>query len=143
MDRSEENAALARRALEALNRENLMVAGDPLATLREFCDPEVEWDFSRRAIDPEIYHGYDGWASIARQFASAWQELRLELVEAIPAGDEVVLIADMVGRSNSGIELSQRVAQVWTFRDGKLIRDRFFGEDFAGCLRAAGLGEDG
>jgi ketosteroid isomerase-like protein len=139
---SEENVDIARRAIEALNRSDLMVGGgDPLPALREFCDPDVEWDFSRRAIDPEIYHGYDGWLRIARQFGDAWQALRLEVEEAIDAGDDVVIFASMVGLSRAGISLSHTVAQVWTLRDGKIVRDRFFGEDRTAALEAAGLEE--
>ncbi len=126
--------------MDALNRSGLMVGGgDPLPTLREFCHPDVEWDFSRRAIDPEIYHGYDGWLRIAGQFGDAWQELRLEIQEIIDAGENVVLFTNMVGLSKSGIRLAQTVGQVWTFRDGKIIRDRFFGADRSACLEAAGL----
>lgn len=137
---SRENVEIARRAMDALNRADLMVGRrDPLPTLREFCDPDVEWDFSRRGVDPEIYHGYEGWLRIAEQFGDAWRELRMEIEEVIDAGDNVVLFTNMIGLSKSGITLSQRVGQVWTFRDGKIVRDRFFGEDRAACLEAAGL----
>jgi len=126
--------------MDALNRSDLMVGGgDPLQTLAEFCHPDVEWDFSRRAIDPEIYHGYEGWLRIAEQFGEAWQELRLEIQEIIDAGENVVLFTNMVGLSKSGIRLAQTVGQVWTFRDGKIIRDRFFGADRSACLQAVGL----
>jgi len=137
---SQENVEMARRAMDALNQSNLMVGGsDPLPTLREFCDPDVEWDFSRRAVDPEIYHGYEGWSRIAEQFGDAWQELRMEVEEIIDAGDNIVLFTNMVGLSKSGINLSQSVGQVWTFRDGKIVRDQYFGENRAACLEAAGI----
>jgi ketosteroid isomerase-like protein len=137
---SQANVNTARRAVDALNQSDLMVGGgDPLPTLREFCDPDVEWDFSRRGVDPEIYHGHEGWLRIAEQFGDAWQELRLEIEEIIDAGDDVVLFTNMIGLSKSGIKLGQKVGQVWTFRDGKIVRDRFFGEDRAACLHAAGL----
>src|ERR1022692_4491567 len=117
---SQANVEIAKRAMAALNQSDLMVGGgDPLPTLREFCDPDVEWDFSRRGVDPEIYHGYDGWLRIAQQFGDAWQELRLEIEEIIDAGDNVVLFTKMTGLSKSGIALGQRVGQVWTLRDGK------------------------
>ena len=45
----------------------------------------------------------------------------------------------MIGLSKSGIKLSQSVGQLWTFRDGKIVRDQYFGEDRAACLEAAGL----
>jgi ketosteroid isomerase-like protein len=137
---SQAHVQIARRAVDALNQSDLMVGGsDPLPTLREFCDPDVEWDFSRRGVDPEIYHGYEGWLRIAEQFGDAWQELHLEIDEIIDAGENVVLFTNMVGLSKSGIKLSQSVGQVWTFRDGKIVRDRYFGEDRAACLEAVGL----
>src|ERR1700730_5162296 len=137
---SQKNVEIARRALDALNQSDLMVGGsDPLPTLREFCDPDVEWDFSRRGVDPEIYHGYDGWSRIAEQFGDAWQELRIEIDEIIDAGNKVVLFTNMIGLSRSGIKLAHRVGQVWTFRDGKIVRDEYFGEDRVACLEAVGL----
>ncbi len=137
---SQQNVEIAKRAMDALNRSNLMVGGgDPLPTLREFCDPDVEWDFSQREIDPEVYHGYEGWSRIAQQFGDAWQELLMDIEEIIDAGNKVVLFTNMIGLSKSGIRLSQRVGQVWTFRDGKIVRDQYFGDDRAACLQAAGL----
>jgi len=139
---SQENVEIAARAMDALNQSDLMVGGgDPLPTLRAFCDPGVEWDFSRRGVDPEIYHGYEGWLQIARQFGDAWQLLRLEVEELIDAGDDVVVFASMVGLSRAGVELRETVGQVWTLRDGKIVRDRFFGTDRVACLEAVGLAE--
>ncbi len=139
---SQENVEIARRAMDALSEWNLMVGGaDPLPVLQEFCDSEVEWDFSRRGVDPEIYHGYDGWLRIAEQFGDAWHELRFETQELIDAGDSVVIFSYMAGVAKSGISLGINVGQVWTFRDGKIIRDEYFGEDRTACLRAVGLEE--
>ena len=137
---SQENVETARRAMDALNQSDLMVgARDPLPTLREFCDPDVEWDFSQRGVDPKIYRGYGGWLRIAEQFGEAWHELRMDVEEIIDAGNKVVLFTNMIGLSTSGIKLSQSVGQVWTFRDGKIVRDQYFSDDRAACLRAAGL----
>ena len=63
----------------------------------------------------------------------------MEIEEIIDAGNSVVLFTNMIGVSKSGIKLSQRVGQVWTFRDGKIVRDQYFGEDRAACLEAVGL----
>jgi hypothetical protein len=100
---SRENVEIARRAMDALNRFDLMVGrSDPFPTLREFCDPDVEWDFSRRRVDPEVYYGYDRWVRIAEQFGDAWQELHLEIEEIIDAGDSVVLFTNMSGTVKVG-----------------------------------------
>ncbi len=62
----------------------LLRASDPFPSLRE-CDPDVEWDLSRRGIDPEVYHGYDGWLRLLEQYRDAWQEFRMEAEKVIDA----------------------------------------------------------
>ena len=63
---SEKNMELAKRAMDSFNYSNFVLDGATLIpTLREFCDPDVEWDFSRRGVDPEIYHGYEGCESLS------------------------------------------------------------------------------
>lgn len=52
------NVETAKRAMGALNQSRLMVGGgDPLPTLREFCDPDVEWDSRDEASIPRFIIG--------------------------------------------------------------------------------------
>jgi ketosteroid isomerase-like protein len=95
--------------------------------------------FSRRGIDGEIYHGYEGWWRFAEQAADAWQEFRWEAEEIIDAGESVVLFTHNTGLARSGVKLGVRVGSVLTFRDGKIVRWQYFGEDRAACLKAVGL----
>jgi ketosteroid isomerase-like protein len=111
----------------------------PLPSLREFCDPDVEWDFSRREIDGEIYHGYEGWVTLAEAVRETCQEFRFETEEIIDAGESVVVFSHNTGLAKSGIRLDVRVVQVLTFRNGKVVTYRHFGEDRAACLQAVGL----
>ena len=47
--------------------------------------------------------------------------------EALDKGDDVVIVLrHRMVASHSGIELQDRFAQVWTFRDGKVVRYRGF-----------------
>src|SRR5271155_5110418 len=117
---SQENVEIARRVVDAFNEVGFLLSSDPFPTLREFCDPDVEWNFSRRGVDPEIYHGYDGWLRIAEQFRDAWREIRMEVEEIIDAGESVVVFVHTIGLSRSGIKLSVRVGHVVTVRDGKI-----------------------
>jgi hypothetical protein len=39
----------------------------------------------------------------------------------------------------SGVEVDAYVANVWTFRDGEPVDVKYFGEDRAAALEAAGL----
>ena len=137
---SQANVAIATRALDAYNQYyNLPVDSDWLPSLPQFFDPDVEWDLSRREIDGEVYHGYEGWLRLWKQYRDAWQEFRMEVEETIDAGDSVVLFTHNTGLSRSGIRLGVRVGHVMTFRDGKIVRSQYFGEDRAAALEAVGL----
>jgi ketosteroid isomerase-like protein len=136
---SQENVETVRRAMDAFNQSNLLVgASDPLPWLREFCDPDLELDLSRRGIDPEIYYGYEGFLRLGEQDGDAWQEAHFEVEEIIDAGDEVVLFTYTTGLAKSGIKLGVRVGHVLSFRAGKIVRWQYFGEDRAACLEAVG-----
>lgn len=100
----------------------------------------MEWDFSRRGLDGEVYHGFEGWLAFARQFSGVWQEFHREVEGLLGAGDSVVVFSRDTGRAQSGVEVVVSVGQVLTFRDGKIITYRYFGEDRQACLDAAGLG---
>jgi ketosteroid isomerase-like protein len=137
---SQANVEIAKRAMDALDQFGGTVGGgDPLPSLREFFDPDVELDLSRQGVDPEIYHGYEGWVRMAEQYRDVWQEFRMEAQEIIDAGDSVVLFTHNTGLSRSGIKLGVRVGHVLTFRDGKIIGYQYFGEDRAACLESLGL----
>jgi ketosteroid isomerase-like protein len=125
---SQENMEIVKRAMDAFNQSNPLVgAGDPLPWLREFCDPHLELDLSRRGIDPEIYHGYEGFMRLGKQDHDAWQEARFEVEEIIDAGDSVVLFTHNTGLAKSGIKLGVRVGQVLTLSGGKIARWQYFG----------------
>jgi ketosteroid isomerase-like protein len=111
----------------------------PLPSLREFCDPDVEWDFSRREIDGEIYHGYEGWVRFAEGVRESCPEFRFEAEEIIDAGESVVVLSRNTGVATSGIRLDVRAVQVLTFRNGKVITSSYFGEDRPACLESVGL----
>jgi ketosteroid isomerase-like protein len=59
---------------------------------------------------------------------------------SIDAGESVVLFTHNTGLAkSSGIRFGIRVGHVFTFRNGKIVRCQYFGEDRAACLEAAGL----
>jgi ketosteroid isomerase-like protein len=137
---SVENVETVKRAMEAFNESSALVgASDPLPWLREFCDSQLELDLSRRGIDPEIYHGYEGFLRLGEQDSAAWEEVSFEVQEIIDAGDSVVLFTRNTGLSKSGIKLGVGVGHVLTLSAGKIVRWQYFGEDRAACLEAAGL----
>jgi uncharacterized protein len=136
---SRENVELVRRVYEAYER------GDFPAVFAAY-DPEIEWNVGRVAsaglgFDP-LYVGHDGVRSFWRQWVSAWETTSFEYEEFIDAGEQVVVLLSqrMRGRT-SGIELEwNSYAQVWTVREGKLVRTEFF-PTRAEALEAVGLRE--
>jgi ketosteroid isomerase-like protein len=87
-----------------------------------------------------VYRGHEGVRSFWRQWLEAWESIEFRLDELIDAGDEIVALLWQVNRGRaSGVEVPQgEWAQVWTLRDGRVVRVRAFG-DPAEALRAVGL----
>lgn len=134
---SQANVELARRAYEEVN--SVRSRDGALRWLNEFCDPDIEWDFSRRGLDGAVYHGYEGWLGFAEQFRGVWQEFHREIQEILDAGDSVVIFTRDTGVSESGIKIASSVCQVSSFRNGKMVSYRYFGEERLACLEAVGL----
>jgi uncharacterized protein len=138
---SQENVEVVRRGIEAWNsffREGT----DPIPHLREFCDPDVTLEFSRRLVDAEIYRGYEGARRFLEQLREPWGDFRIEPEKFLDARDKVVVFSRVVGHAKQGrISIDSRVAHMCTVRNGKLIQIEYFGDDRAACLEAAGLSE--
>jgi ketosteroid isomerase-like protein len=106
------------------------------------CDPEIEWDVSRLMPEPRVYHGHDGVREFWRSWVGTWRDFDFELEEAIDAGgDQVVARVRQVGRGRgSGVDVELRFGQIWTVRDGRIVRFRTF-PSFEEALEALGLSE--
>ena len=74
-----------------------------------------------------------------KRWEADWERIELTPEEYIDAGDQVVLVVLYSGRARaSGIELEDRLFEVHTLRDGKIVRKREFKER-SEALEAAGL----
>jgi uncharacterized protein len=132
---SQENVEIVRQATEAYNREAFEEAIG-------WMDPEIEWDMSRVQVpDPEVYRGFNGLQAFHSVWKESWEWLELEPQDFIESGDQVVTLIRQVGRGRlSGVEVEQRFAQLWTLRDGKIVRMEMY-PDKGAALEAAGLRE--
>jgi len=75
------------------------------------------------------------------RWASAWDELEVSAEEFIDAGNRVLVTAYHRGRGRgSGVEVDTRFYEVYTLRDGKVVRVDEYAER-AEALDAAGLRE--
>jgi ketosteroid isomerase-like protein len=135
---SQQNVEIVRR-LYATWEDNAFE--DPDQEVYDLLDPEIEWDASRRTFDPCVFHGYEGIREFAARLREVWESGRIEPLEFIPTGDEVVVPVRLafVSRTDRQV-LTANAAHVWTLRDGRVIRHCTF-QTKAEALEAAGLRE--
>ena len=133
---SQENVETVQRAYEALTR------GDA-ETLRDMAPPDFTVDFSRRLLEPFVLRRDEMLVLFTDQTRETWEGWpTYEPKELIDAGDVVVALIRTTARgTSSGVEVDALVWNVWTFRDGRPIEFKYFGEDRAAALEAAGLSE--
>ena len=132
---SSENIEIVRRAYTALT-------GADEDTLHDLAVPEFSLDFSRRLVDPFVVRGRDEvldfFLSQARDVWDDWPTYEPE--ELIDADDKVAAFIRTTARGKgSGVEVEAHVWNVWTFRDGKPVEFKYFGDDGAAALEAFGL----
>ena len=128
--------------LEVLKARMGKAYSDPDAFF-EIVHPDVEWDISDSSSPMAgIYHGRDAVREFYRQWAGAFSDWSYDLDEMFEADDKVVAFVTERGHGRgSGAEVTMQRANVWTFRDGLVVRFQSFGDRHA-ALAAAGL-EDG
>jgi uncharacterized protein len=130
---SQENVEIVRHHIEAYLR------GDYEAALAVF-DRDVEYDVSMRP-EGRVYHGRAGIVEAHRTWGGTWEDWTVEVEEIIDAGDKVLLCDRQTGRGKgSGAPLDQRTFWVNTFREGKIVRVKWFATRKE-AIEAAGLRE--
>jgi ketosteroid isomerase-like protein len=117
-----------------LSKENVEVVRAIYASMGtsvryDLIDPDIEMDFSERVFNPAVYRGHDGLQQLQDDVAEIWDEWITEPEELIDAGEHVVALVRTRGRGRgSGVEVESRHANLWTLRDGKAVRYRFYRE---------------
>jgi uncharacterized protein len=125
---SEENVEVVRMLFEAYNQGDLDAALARLAA-----DVVYETGQEVAAHGPEeVQAMWDRWES-------DWEAIRTEPEEFIDAGDRVLVTVRYSGRGRgSGIDLDDRLFDVYTLRDGKVCHKAEY-RDRSEALAAAGL----
>ncbi len=134
---SQENVDALRRVYEAMARGDFWAA-------REVFDPEIEWSWSSSMsglTGVDTYHGIEGVEAATRDSFEAWDLFRQEAEEFIEAGDDVLVLIRQHGRPRGSTrDVEGEVGQVWTFRDGRVVRFKAF-DTPAEALEAVALSE--
>jgi ketosteroid isomerase-like protein len=114
-----------------------------LFALREVADPDMEWEWAPEMASlfggPRTYRGMEEIWAATKEWLTAWEHYWMTADDFIEVDDDHVLVLMVIhGRAHSGNELEQRVAALWTMRDGKATAVRYF-MDRDEALQAAGL----
>jgi ketosteroid isomerase-like protein len=75
-------------------------------------------------VEGRTYVGLEGLDTWAADMAEAFEEMRAEVHEVVPMGDDqvVVIVTWHFKGRGSGVEHELRVGHLWTFLGGKAIR---------------------
>jgi ketosteroid isomerase-like protein len=144
---SQENVEVVRRWLATLNGG----FEKALASLPEFCEPDIDYYPLRKFPEARPCHGLDEFSRFFAQYLDAWR-IEVAIHDLIEVGDERVLVRETLrteGRG-SGVELEGELYQCFWLRHGRVFRQEdhltlrgalhAFGLD-AETLEAAGLSE--
>ena len=111
-----------RAAYAAFNRGDVDAAVEPL-------DTQIEWSEPSEFPGGGTYHGREGAKQYLAQSRAAWAEVISEPEQFIPAGNRIVVFVHARVRPKNGNEWQEvRLADVYTFRNGKAIQMRAFAD---------------
>jgi ketosteroid isomerase-like protein len=134
---SRNNIEVLQRIMDAFN------SGD-IERILALMHPEFETEVpAELSTEPDVYRGHEG---VRRYFDSFWpmEDVRFEAKgfwDAGGSGPDESVVADVrltVRGPHTAIPVEQRIAQVWTLRDGRALRVRTY-PTLDQALSAAGL----
>jgi ketosteroid isomerase-like protein len=124
--------ALIRRFVDAFNRMDF-------DSVRSDVHPDVELHEWPQARGARTYHGWDAVREGIDGWFEAWEWITVELIDMVEAGERILFSLHQRAKGKgSEIELEITSFNVYTFRDGKLIRMELFIEREP-AVEAAGL----
>jgi ketosteroid isomerase-like protein len=127
---SQENVEVVRRCFDDYLR------GAPDEALA-WLAPDVVWEVGQELPA----RGPDAVRDLWERWESDWEGLEMAREEFIDVGDQVVVTVHYSGRGRgSGVPFDDRLFDVYTLREGKIIRKREF-RDRSAALAAAGADE--
>jgi uncharacterized protein len=129
---SKENVEIIRSIYEAFNQRNWARALEPT-------DADFEWIPDGRSFETAIRGRENVQRFLEDQIETL--DLRVQPEEFFENADQVVAFVRAQGRGQaSGVPLDIRIAAIWTFRDGRLVRGEAYAQRDK-ALEAAGLSE--
>jgi ketosteroid isomerase-like protein len=111
--------------------------------LVDFLDPDIEWTLRPDFPDAGVFRGLVEVRGLLRRFEEAFDDMVVEPLEFIDAGEQVVVPLNWWGRGKgSGVEVAERQGETWVFvvRAGKVAVVTEYRQK-AEALEAVGLRE--
>jgi uncharacterized protein len=124
---SEQNVQLIRTIYERWSRGE---------STRDLIDSQLEYVNPPYAVETGTKQG----ARTLARVRDVYPDFRVEPERFVDAGEEVVVIGIAHGTAASGVKAQWRQGYVWTVRDGKAVRFRWFNQPQE-ALEAVGLSE--
>jgi ketosteroid isomerase-like protein len=132
---SDQNVEIIRRVYDAFNRRDIDAAVRNL-------HPEYElYPALVGAGGRSEYFGHDGAREFFELITDTWETMTVESTEMVEMpGDQILSVELWRVRGRDGIEIETKLADLYAFRDGLIVRVDGF-RDKVEALEAAGLRE--
>ena len=105
-----------RQGYEALNR------GD-LSGVLELLDVDIEWHEPDPSPEAGTHQGRDSFERFFRSWIESFEDFRIEPEQVVERDQRLIAVVRQTGRGrSSGVEISARLAHVWTVVDGRAVR---------------------
>lgn len=129
--------------IDALKKAYAAFNRDDIAATVEAMDPQIEWTEPSEFPGGGTYHGHEGVKAYLSQSRANWAEGSSEPERFIVVGDKIIVYVHARARPKGSAEWHDtRLADVFTFRNGKAIQMRAFAERRQ-ALKWAGVKDSG
>jgi ketosteroid isomerase-like protein len=106
---------------------------------RELLAEDAEWINPSDAVETGTRRGADSFLQAIASVFEGWEESVFEIERVLENGDDVIALGELRTRGRTaGLEASGPHGEIWTFKNGKVIRMRWF-QTHAETLAAAGV----
>jgi ketosteroid isomerase-like protein len=114
---AEDNVALVRKAVEAVNHHDL-------TTLDAIFSEQGEFHSTFAASEGRVFRGREGLRDYFATLGEVFDDMRITIEEIVDAGDDrLVVVVRVMGRGKgSGATVEQRNGQIWKFANGTIAR---------------------
>src|SRR2546423_3431465 len=132
---SQENVAVAERAMDAFNQRDIDAFIQPMTA-------DFEWlPALGMAVEGGRFRGREGVETYFEALHATWEEVRLVADEVRGLGESVIWLGRIEGQGRgSGVPVDAPMRAVFDFRGGAVWRARSY-LDHAEALKAVGLEE--